>query len=943
MEKRQNYIKSFHQVLWLLLLLVVIQVAVWLLPSLHFAYETPLHTIFESIAILVSMMVFAIGWDLPSENRNANFIMLAVIFFGVGVLDFIHTLSYPGMPDFITPSDPEKAINFWLMARLLSAFGLLFITWQSWQTIITNRSRWLILVGMLFFLGGVITIGFRFPQLIPHTFVAGEGLTDFKRGVELFIIILFATAAIRLFMQIKIKQVFDVVGLFAAASVLVLSEICFTLYAEVNDIFNLLGHVYKVIAYIFIYKSILVTTIREPYRQLKSSQNTLQNVIDNIPLRVFWKDRESRYEGCNILFSKDAGGANPKDIVGKFDTQLWPEDVAEAFRADDRQVINSNTPKLNYEEPQTRAEGKRSWLRTSKVPLVDADMQTIGILGIYDDITDTKELEEELYMSHSAIENAKNAHFWVDHEGCVTYANKFACTSLGYSRDELVGMYVWEFDPDFKPSDQPQFWVSVKKDGFFTLETKHKRKDGTVFPVEVAANYISVGNIEQVFCVVHDLTNRKQAEEMVWQHANLDSLTGLPNRRMFKDRLEQEIKKAHRTQLPLTLLFLDLDNFKEVNDVMGHSKGDLLLKEAAHRLVSCVRESDTVARFGGDEFTILLSEVHAIDSVDRILQHILELIAEPFKLDGDIAYVTASIGVTCYPDDGVEIDELLKNADQSMYAAKANGRNGFSYYTPKMQAVAKERMKLANDLRSALPNNQLWVAYQPIIEIKSGKIVKAEALIRWQHPEYGLVRPDQFISIAEHTGLIHDIGEFVFRSATQAVKRWQGIYDPEFQVSVNVSPMQFNDKSNKFRPWHQQLTALGLSGKSIVVEITEGLLLEASTLIQDKLLEFRDAGIQVALDDFGTGYSALSYLKKFDIDYIKIDQSFVRKLSSKSEDFALCEAIIVMAHKLGLKVVAEGVETAKQRELLKDMNCDYAQGYLISKPVTMEAFEKLLS
>jgi len=943
MEKRQNYIKSFHQVLWLLLLLVVIQIAVWFLPSLHFAYEAPLHTIFESIAVLVSMMVFAIGWDLPSENRNANFIVLAAIFLGVGVLDFIHTLSYPGMPDFITPSTPEKAINFWLMARLLSAFGLLFITWQSWRVIITNRGRWLMLVGMLFFLGVVITIGFRFPQLIPDTFVAGEGLTDFKRGVELLIVILFATAAIRLFMQIRTKQVFDVFGLFAAASVLALSEICFMLYAEVNDIFNLLGHVYKVIAYFFIYKSILVTTIREPYRQLKSSQNTLQNVIDNIPLRVFWKDRESRYAGCNILFSKDAGGANPKDIVGKFDTQLWPEDVAEAFRADDRQVINSNTPKLNYEEPQIRAEGKRSWLRTSKVPLVDADMQTIGILGIYDDITDTKELEEELYMSHSAIENSKSAHFWFNSEGCVTYANEFACATLGYNRDELVGMYFWEFDADLQPSDASRLWTSLKSESALLFETKNKHKDGTIFPVEVSVNYISTGNNERAFCVIHDLTKRKQAEDLIWQNANIDFLTGLPNRRMFKDRLEQEIKKAHRTQLPLTLFFLDLDNFKEVNDVMGHSKGDLLLKQAAHRLVSCVRESDTVARFGGDEFTILLSEVHDEDCVERILQDALEVIAEPFKLDGDVAYVTASIGVTCYPNDGVEIDELLKNADQSMYAAKANGRNGFSYFSPKMQAVAKERMKLANDLRSALSNNQLWVAYQPIIEIKSEKIVKAEALIRWQHPEYGLVGPDQFISIAEHTGLINDIGEFVFRSATQAVKRWQETYDTEFQVSINVSPVQFNDKSNKFKPWYQQLTGLGLAGKSIVVEITEGLLLEASTIIQDKLLEFRDAGIQVALDDFGTGYSALSYLKKFDIDYIKIDQSFVRKLSSKSEDFALCEAMIVMAHKLGLKVIAEGVETKGQQKLLKDMNCDYAQGYLISKPVPKEAFEKLLS
>jgi diguanylate cyclase (GGDEF)-like protein/PAS domain S-box-containing protein len=947
MHQLANYRTAFKRVVWILLLLACVQVFAWLMPTLQMAKGlagyAPLHTILETFAIVISMLVFAIGWGVHKEARSHSSIWLSSIFFGVGILDLLHALSFPSMPDLFTPSDPEKAIYFWLVARLLSGFGLLALTWISLQRLIINRHRWIVMSTVLIFIAVSSVIGFKYLHLIPRTFVSGHGLTAFKLNVEFFIIALNITAAIRFLMQIKIQQAYDAAGLFGAAILMALSEVYFTLYSDVTDIFNLLGHIYKVIAYGFIYKSIFLISIREPYRQLNDSKNILQTVIENLPLRVFWKDLELKYLGCNTIFSKDAGETSPVDIIGKFDTQLAWREQAKLYQEDDINVINSNSSKLNFEEPQTTPDGKHIWLRTSKVPLVDDDRHTIGVLGIYEDISDRKQLEEKYYMAYSAIEHSKIAHFWVNPEGRVTYANEFACKSLGYTRDELVGMNVWEFDPDYKQADQSQFWVNVKRDGVFNLESRHKTKSGKIFPVEITANYISSGNEEQVFCAVQDITKRKLAEESIWQHANLDSLTGLPNRRMFKDRLEQEVKKANRTELPLALLFLDLDYFKEVNDVMGHAKGDLLLMEAAERLVSCVRESDTVARFGGDEFTILLSEVHDTDSIDRVIQNILETISVPFNLDGQVAYVTASIGVTCYPSDSVDIDELLKNADQAMYAAKDNGRNRFCYYSPSMQATAQSRMKLTNDLRSALSENQLWVAYQPIIDLKSGKIIKAEALVRWQHPKYGLVNPAQFISIAEHTGLINDIGEFVFETAAKAVKAWQDGYDPEFQISINVSPVQFNDKSNKFKPWRHQLKSLGLKGKSIVAEITEGLLLEANTLILDKLLEFRDAGIQVALDDFGTGYSAMSYLKKFDIDYIKIDQSFVRNLSINSDDLALCEAMIVMAHKLGLKVIAEGVETIDQRQLLTNMDCDFAQGYLFSKPVPIETFEKLLS
>ncbi|WP_020161408.1 EAL domain-containing protein [Methylobacter marinus] len=443
--------------------------------------------------------------------------------------------------------------------------------------------------------------------------------------------------------------------------------------------------------------------------------------------------------------------------------------------------------------------------------------------------------------------------------------------------------------------------------------------------------------------ITRDITKRKEAEVLIWQQANFDPLTGLPNRRMLYDRLEQACKKSRRTGLPLAVIFLDLDRFKEVNDALGHDMGDILLIDAAQRLRGCVRETDTVARLGGDEFTIILTEVDDISIVERIARTILQKLIEPFHMKNEVAYVSASIGITFYPDDGEGIDTLLKNADQAMYASKNQGRNRYNYFTPSMQEAAHNRMRLANDLRGALEAGQFSMAYQPIVEMATGVIHKAEALIRWQHPIRGPISPAEFITIAEETGLVIDIGDWVFREAACQVKHWRKLYRPDFQISVNKSPIQFHNENSNHAAWFEHLQQQELSGQSIVVEITEGVLLDASTAVTDQLLEFCDASIQVAIDDFGTGYSSLSYLKKFDIDYLKIDQSFVSNLAYGSDDMALCEAIIVMAHKLGIKVIAEGVETPQQRDLLTTVGCDYGQGYLFSKPLPAEAFERLLS
>ena len=474
-----------------------------------------------------------------------------------------------------------------------------------------------------------------------------------------------------------------------------------------------------------------------------------------------------------------------------------------------------------------------------------------------------------------------------------------------------------------------------------TFETRHRRKDGGEIDVEVGARTVTLNGETLLYCSSRDITERKLTEQSIIRHANYDSLTKLPNRSLFRDRLEQEVKKSHRSGWPTALMLLDLDRFKEVNDTLGHERGEMLLVEAARRIGECVRETDTVARLGGDEFTVILSELDDTKDVDLVVRKIIKRLAAPFQLGHDQVFISASVGITLYPHDTTDIEALLKNADQAMYQAKNQGRNRFCFFTAALQEAAQKRMRLITDLRNALDGHQFQVHYQPIVELATGNIHKAEALIRWRHPDQGLISPSEFIPLAEETGMIVEIGDWVFQQAMQQCKTWRAAHHPGFQISVNRSPAQFHHDISHSKEWIRYLKAIDLPGPGLVIEITEGLLLNIEGSIQDKLLAFRDAGVQVAIDDFGTGYSSLSYLNKLDIDYLKIDQSFVRNLGKSASDLALCEAIIIMAHKLGLKTIAEGVSSETQRDILAEAGCDYGQGFFYSKPVPAEEFEQL--
>ncbi len=448
--------------------------------------------------------------------------------------------------------------------------------------------------------------------------------------------------------------------------------------------------------------------------------------------------------------------------------------------------------------------------------------------------------------------------------------------------------------------------------------------------------------VEQTAYLASISIERDNANKLIRQQACFDSLTGLPNRNSMMEQLKQALQSADQICEKVTLIYLDLDNFKEINDSLGHDTGDALLIECADRISSCLQGIGIAARLSGDEFTIMLTNLNELSAIEHLVQQVQAALSQPFQLQQQMIQVSASIGITVSPGDGINLERLLKNADLAMYRAKQQGGNGYQFFHESMHDAALQRLSLINDIRVAIEKEQFYLVYQPIINLVTGKITKVEALIRWQHPERGHINPLDFIPLAEETGLIVQLGNWVFHQALSQAKIWREKYDPHFQISINTSPVQYKSHHAGMLNWLKQFKDNEFEPHSVVMEITESMLMESQDSVTEILTEFRRAGIEISIDDFGTGYSSLSYLKKFPIDYLKIDKSFVWQMSPDSDDSAICEAIVTMAKRLGIKVIAEGIETREQKHLLQSIGCDYGQGYLLSRPLPATELENLL-
>ena len=610
---------------------------------------------------------------------------------------------------------------------------------------------------------------------------------------------------------------------------------------------------------------------------------------------------------------------------------------------------------VNFESEVYRHKTReRIWIRENAHVVRDASGGILFFEGTVQDITDSRKAQQALMESEARWRLALEA----TGDGVWDW---YVQTGLEFCSDGLLRMFGYEpgelgdssdaLDQLTHPEDLEQ--LAHDRDAHFsgatatyTNEHRVKCKDGSwkwVLSRGMVVSRDAQGQPVRMIGTHTDISQRKQAEALIWQQANFDTLTGLPNRRMLRHRLDSDLARCAQTGMKLAVLFIDLDHFKEVNDTLGHDSGDQLLVQAARRIGDCLPPGSNVARMGGDEFTVTLCDAmlpgpSGLD-MPRQLQSILDALSQEFQLGSERVFVSASIGVALFPDDATVVEDLFKHADQALYSAKGAGRNRFSFFTPAMQEAAVTRARLDHDLRGALAGGQFEVVYQPIVELATGVVRKAEALLRWHHPTRGDVSPCQFIPVAESSGLIMDIGDWVFRQAAAQVARWRIEFHGDFQISVNKSPVQFHQRASCHSSWPELLAEFGLPGSAIALEITEGLLLDTSPAVAAHLRSLGDAGMDLSLDDFGTGYSSLLYLQKLDIDFLKIDQSFVRNLQPGSTELALCKAIIVMAHELGMKVVAEGVETGLQRDLLQGAGCDFAQGYLLARPMSVTAFE----
>lgn len=677
-------------------------------------------------------------------------------------------------------------------------------------------------------------------------------------------------------------------------------------------------------------------------RQRDEYQRTLLN---NFPYFAWLKDKDSRLLAANSLYAGIANVGSASELEGKTDFDFFPRDLAEKYVEDDRLVMAGGEVK-NVEEMYVDQHGERYWMETWKSPVI-VNGEVVGTVGCSRDITGRKQMEDALIASEqesrTLIDNSPDTIARYNRHCRRGYVNPaFAALAEGGAAT-LLGKTPTEY-PGGPNADVYEAKIKeVFADGESTeFELKWPDKDGREICslVRLTAERDTGGNIVSVLAVGRDITELNEHRKRVYQMAFYDSLTSLPNRALFNDRLRQMLTDASWHNQLAGVMLLDLDRFKAVNDTLGHPAGDELLREAAARLTYCVRGYDTVARLGGDEFAILLPEVRSGDDLGRVAGKILEAFNEPFMLEGKEVFITGSIGIALYPEDSLDSDDLLKQADSAMYFAKRSGRNNFRFYSSDLTVSATERLTLEGDLRRGFARDELELYFQPKVNLADGRVLGSEALLRWHHPQRGMVPPDKFISIAEDSGLIVEIGEWVLRSGCLAACEWNRVGMPLHKVAINLSARQFQS-NDLVRTVRNVLQQTGCQPEWIELEITESLLLDEDGEVLEVLEVFREMGITIAIDDFGTGYSALSYLARFPIDTLKIDRSFTSRISEEGHHAELVKAIVSIANSLNQTVVAEGVETVEQALFLQLHGCHIAQGYLYSKPIPKEAFELL--
>jgi diguanylate cyclase (GGDEF)-like protein/PAS domain S-box-containing protein len=687
--------------------------------------------------------------------------------------------------------------------------------------------------------------------------------------------------------------------------------------------------------------------VAERTSELSQQLHFLQQLIEAIPGPVYYKDANSHYLGCNSAYAAFTGRSS-SEIIGKTPRDIAPKELADTYLQADRQLLDNPGTQI-YETQLRFASGETRDVMFHKATFTKPDGTVGGLVGLMLDITERKRMEDNLRQAATVFDNSAEGVTIATPDGTIIAVNRAFTEITGYTESEVIGQNPRMFQSGRHDKQfYRDMWASIAANGRWQGEVWNRRKNGETFPEWISITSVrdKEDRLTNYVATFSDITHQKQAEERIQMLAFSDPLTGLPNRRLLLDRLAHALVVSARGKCYGALFFIDLDDFKGLNDTRGHYVGDLLLKQVALRIAGCVREGDTVARFGGDEFVVMLENLsdnalEATSHAESIGAKILASLNEPYVLQDNPQHSTPSIGVTLFGYQQDSLEELLKQADLAMYRAKAAGRNALRFFDPEMQAVVAARVAMEVDLRQGLLGHQFVLYYQPQVD-HVGNVTGAEALIRWQHPQRGMVPPVEFIPLAEETGQILPLGLWVLETACVQLSAWAKAPETaHLTLAVNVSAHQFRQPDFVDQVLQVcERNALG-SGK-LKLELTESLLLDDVEDIIAKMIALKENGVCFSLDDFGTGYSSLSYLKRLPLDQLKIDQSFVRDVLTDPDDAAIARTIVALAHSLGMTVIAEGVETEEQLLFLASHGCHAYQGYLFSRPLPLADFDRFI-
>jgi len=710
-------------------------------------------------------------------------------------------------------------------------------------------------------------------------------------------------------------------------------------YLIIGTIFSILILLYAYYVQRMVYRVQHENQIR---RQTENSLKKLSQAIEQSPVSVVITDRNAAIEYVNPKFT-EVSGYELAEVIGKNPRILSSPNAGITDYSGMWAALQAGQD-WHGEFCNQRKDGSVYWENAAISSIKDKKGQITHYLAVKEDITTRKQAQEQLQLAAAVFDAASEAIMVCDANNVIETVNTAFTEITGFSVEEASGQ-----TPSLLKSGRhdQKFYErmldKLDKLGRWEGEIWNRRKNGEIYPQWLSIKTVrdEQGDIQRYISLFSDITLRKRNEERILYQANYDALTGLPNRSLFMDRLQRAMLQGERTDKQIALLFIDLDRFKNVNDTLGHACGDMLLQEAASRLTALVRRSDTVARLGGDEFTVILTDLSEFTQIERLIEKMLRSLSAPYDLDNNVAFVSASIGITIFPDDGKNVEDLLKNADTAMYQAKENGRNLSQFFTTRMNDAANERRSLETALHQALEREEFVLHYQPIVDAKTGLLTSCETLLRWHQPEHGNVFPDKFIPLAEDTGLIIPIGAWVLEKACFEAVNWAKKKENPPNISVNMSSRQFQ-RTDVVKLVADTLKKTGLPPERLTLEITESLLIVDDKKIVNQLFDVRKLGVGLSIDDFGTGYSSLSYLRRFPITTLKIDRAFITDLTKDEEAAAVVSAILSMAKSLHMKVVAEGVEEADQLEALREGGCDYIQGYYYSPPLPIQGFRKMV-